>query len=228
MYGRAMPLLLLDLDNTLIDREAAFRRWAATYAARLGVPPGDAGWLIAADQDGGENRERLAELIVSRYGLASDQRGAVVDELRRGLIEHLEPDAAVPAALDQARAAGWTAVVVTHGKVAQQERKLHRAGLAGHVSGWVISEGVGLRKPDPRIFQLAADRVNENLAGAWMIGDSPEHDIAGAREAGVGSVWLRRGRQWQHDTFAPNYMADNFLDALGVVLSQVAPAQVRP
>ncbi len=219
MYGQVMPVLLIDLDDTLIDREAAFRRWAATYAARLGLPPAEADWLIAADRGGGEKREQLAELIVTRYGLGSDQQGAVVDELRRGLIEHLEPDAAVPAALDQARAAGWTVVVVTNGQVAQQEQKLHRAGLAGHVSGWVISEGVGLRKPDPKIFRLAAERVNQSLAGAWMIGDSPEHDIAGAREAGIGSVWLRRGRQWEHETFAPDYIADNFLAALDSVLS---------
>jgi putative hydrolase of the HAD superfamily len=218
-----MPLLLLDLDNTLIDREAAYRRWAATYAARLGRPPTEADWLVAMDRDGYEKRERLAELICLRYGLGSDRQADVVDELRRGLIEHLEPDAAVPAAIDQARAAGWIPVVVTHGNVAQQERKLHRAGLALHVAGWVISEGVGVRKPDPKIFQLAAAKVGQELVGAWMIGDSAEHDIGGAHKAGLPSVWLHRGRTWELPKYAPTFIADNFAGAIEAVLTEPHP-----
>lgn len=223
-----MPLLLLDLDNTLIDREAAFRRWAVTYAARLGRPPAEADWLIAMDRDGGEKRERLAELICLRYGLGSDRQADVADELRRGLIEHLEPDAAVPPALDQARAAGWTPVIVTNGTVAQQERKLHRADLARHVAGWVISEGVEVRKPDPRIFKLAADKVGQDLAGAWMIGDSPEHDIAGAQQTGLGSVWLHRGREWEQPKYAPTFIADNLPGAIEAVLTEPHPFEAAP
>lgn len=43
-----------------------------------------------------------------------------------------------------------------------------RTGLARHVAGWVISEGVGMRKPDPLIFQLAAEKVALELTGARM------------------------------------------------------------
>jgi putative hydrolase of the HAD superfamily len=84
--------------------------------------------------------------------------------------------------------------VVTNGTVAQQTRKLRHTGLDREVAGWVISEGTGLRKPDPRIFRLAAAEAGQSLDGAWMIGDSAELDITGARNVGLPSVWLRRGR----------------------------------
>ena len=40
-----MPLLFCDLDNTLIDRAAAYRAWAEDYAARMGATPRrSSGW----------------------------------------------------------------------------------------------------------------------------------------------------------------------------------------
>jgi FMN phosphatase YigB (HAD superfamily) len=35
-----------------------------------------------------------------------------------------------------------------------------------------------VRKPNPRIFAIAAERVGHRLSGAWLIGDSPEVDVA--------------------------------------------------
>lgn len=43
----ARRLLLVDLDNTLIDRTAAFRRWAHRR-----LPASDADWLLTVDADG--------------------------------------------------------------------------------------------------------------------------------------------------------------------------------
>jgi putative hydrolase of the HAD superfamily len=215
-----MPLLLADLDNTLVDRSGAYRRWADAFAAARALPPGEADWLVDADLDGLAGRERLAARISERYGLAD---GAVVaDELRRGLVEYLEVDPAVPAALDAARAAGWVTIVVTNGTVPQQERKLASTGLDRHVAGWVISEGAGVRKPDRAIFELAARRARLPLAGAWVIGDSADADIAGACRAGLASVWLRRGRAWTERAFAPTLIADTCPEAIRAVLAAAA------
>ena len=48
-------LLLIDLDNTLIDRRAAFKGWALSRFGESELP-----WLISADRDGFETREALA------------------------------------------------------------------------------------------------------------------------------------------------------------------------
>jgi putative hydrolase of the HAD superfamily len=128
-------------------------------------------------------------------------------------------DGAVAGALRHARAAGWVPFVVTNGTVEQQERKLRHAGLDREVAGWVISEGAGLRKPDPGIFQLAAARAGQSLDGAWMIGDSAEDDIGGARGAGLPGVWLHRGRPWPLTEFRPAHVAGSFAHAVRIVLA---------
>jgi putative hydrolase of the HAD superfamily len=152
----AVPLLLVDLDNTLIDREGAFARWAREFAAARAGTEADAQWLVAADKDGLESRERLAAMIGERFGLDGRAEAGLVAELRGGLVRQIIPDAAVIGALRDARVAGWVPFIVTNGTVEQQERKLRHTGLDREVAGWVISEEAGLRKPDPAIFRFAA------------------------------------------------------------------------
>jgi putative hydrolase of the HAD superfamily len=158
-------LLLVDLDNTLIDRAGAVDRWAREFAAAHGGDTGDAAWLVTAD-------------------------------------------------------AGWAPFVVTNGTVAQQERKLRHTGLDREVAGWVISEGVGLRKPDPAIFRLTVEQAGQSLDGAWMIGDSAQADIEGARGVGLPGVWLHRGRPWPLTAFEPGHVADSFPHAVDIVLGR--------
>jgi putative hydrolase of the HAD superfamily len=213
-----VPLLLVDLDNTLIDRAGAVERWAREFASARGGDAGDAQWLVTADRDGLEPRERFAGMIAERFGLDARDEGAILAELRGGLVGQLVTDDAVIAALRRARAAGWAPFVVTNGTVAQQERKLRHTGLDREVAGWVVSEGAGLRKPDPAIFRLAAVRAGHSLDGAMMIGDSAQADIGGARGAGLPGVWLHRGRPWPLSGFEPDHVADSFPHAVDIVL----------
>lgn len=214
-----MPLLLVDLDNTLIDRAGAFRRWAREFASARGDSAADVRWLVAADRDGLEPRERLATKIGERFGLEGQAGADLLVELRGGLIRQIVPDGAVTEAPRTARAAGWVPLVVTNGTVEQQERKLRHTGLDREVAGWVISEGVGVRKPAPEIFRLAADKSGQSLDGAWMIGDSAEADIGGARSTGLPGVWLHRGRPRPVGAFQPAHTADSFPQAVETVLA---------
>lgn len=214
-----VPLLLVDLDNTLIDRAGAFGRWAREFVSSRGGGAVDEQWLTAADRDGFESRERLAAMIGDRFGLDGNSEAGILAELRAGLVRQLVFDDAVTEALRAARAAGWVTFVVTNGTVAQQERKLRHTGLDREVAGWVISEGAGIRKPDPEIFKLAAARAGLPLDGAWMIGDSAEADISGARSAGLPGVWLHRGRPWPLTAFQPGHTADSFPRAVEIVLT---------
>ncbi|WP_433372952.1 HAD family hydrolase [Actinoplanes sp. CA-142083] len=182
-------LLLIDLDNTLIDRRAAYKGWAASRFGASEVP-----WLVEADQDGYEKREALAAKIAARYG--GDER-EMLTELRAGMVEQLSPDPGIDAALIDAKAAGFVPFVVTNGTVAQQEAKLRRTGLDRLVAGWTISEGVGVRKPDRRIFEIAAAAAGRPLpAEGWMVGDNSEKDVGGGAAAGLRTAWVALGREW--------------------------------
>lgn len=98
-----MPLILIDLDNTLIDRAAAFRRWARDFVSTQGAPASDVEWLVATDRDGYESREMVARALRLRYDLSTKSETETLEELRLGLVDNMTLEPSVADALQTAR-----------------------------------------------------------------------------------------------------------------------------
>ena len=129
---------------------------------RSGRPTDDLDWLLAVDADGLTSRWDLADAIRDRYRLRISSID-LVEELHEGVVANTRLDPLVACALRIADDAGWVPVVVTNGARRAQEAKIRRTGLDRYVADWVISEEVGVSKPNPRIFALAAQRVRMRL-----------------------------------------------------------------
>ncbi|WP_448317273.1 HAD family hydrolase [Streptomyces sp. CO7] len=208
---------MIDLDNTLIDRDAAFRAAVAAFLAEQCLPSDDLAWVMALDAGGYATREDVAAALLDRY------RGRVPSAAVRALVDRGAADRVVlmpgaREALARAVAEGRTCVVVTNGRTAQQEAKMRRTGLDRLVQGWVVSEAVGCAKPDPAIFRAAAEAVGAPLPGAWVIGDSARADIAGAAALGLSSVWVSNGRTWDGEFCRPAHVAPDVVAAISHVL----------
>ncbi|WP_419999089.1 HAD family hydrolase [Streptomyces boninensis] len=201
-----MPLLLLDLDNTLVDRDAAFRAAVAAFLAEYGLPAADLAWLMTIDGGGYTPRAEVAAAMTDRYRDPAPAP-AIHALLDQGAADRVTLPDATREALDEARAGGWTSVIISNGRTAQQEAKIRHCGLDRLVQGWAISEAVGSKKPDPQIFHAAANAVAAPLTDAWVIGDSPHADIAGAHALGLRSVWVSNGRPWDLDSCRPTQVA---------------------
>ena len=205
--------LLIDLDNTLVDRAGAFVRWTHGFLAELaGAPTADpeqVAWLLDADRDGYTPRAELAEAIIDRYGLPVPV-DALVDRL---LFEHVRFVEPYPGVVERLRT--MDAAVVTNGTVAQQEAKLRHAGLERYLADAVISERIGAKKPDPAVFRAALG--GSDPADAWMVGDHPEADIAGARELGLRTAWVSHGRTWMQ-SWQPTVIAPTTAEALDAIV----------
>jgi putative hydrolase of the HAD superfamily len=212
-----VPLLLLDLDNTLLDRAGAFRTWGEELLQQLDAPAEDIDWLLDVDADGLTDRWDVAEALRDRYRLLTSAVD-IVESLHDGVVANTRLDPMVACALKIAGDAGWVPVVVSNGAVRQQEAKIRLTGLDRYLADWVISEEAGVSKPNPRIFAIGAQRARMRLSGAWMVGDSPEADIGGASSLGLRSVWLHRGRRWTESRYAPTFTADGAIAALAAVL----------
>ena len=214
---------LFDLDNTLVDRQAAFRRWASSFVTRRGLDGDAENWLCAADDDGFATRQELFSRARRHLGLA-EPVGDLIAEYRAGYFEHFEPDPAVLGVLDQLRRGGWRIGIVTNGPTTQRE-KIRRSGLGAYVDGLCISDEVGIEKPDPRIFVEAIRRCTTRQdahGSAWMIGDTPLADIAGGQGAGLLTAWLHRGRDWSEEGFGPDVVASSVGDAVARIIDITA------
>jgi putative hydrolase of the HAD superfamily len=65
-------------------------------------------------------------------------------------------------------------------------------GLASELDFVIASGAVGVSKPDPAIFRLAAARVKVPPGASLMVGDSYRADIVGAESAGMEGILIRR------------------------------------
>jgi len=87
--------------------------------------------------------------------------------------------------------------VLTNGAPEHQRGKFRMLGLERWIpeKRAVVSGEEGCSKPDPALFTVCAQRLDAAPAQLWMIGDSFEHDIAGAQQAGWHSLWFNRCRR---------------------------------
>ena len=70
--------------------------------------------------------------------------------------------------------------------------QLDEAGLSPLLDAVVESVHVGLAKPDPAIYRLAAERLGVVAADVVMVGDNFDRDCRAAKLAGLRAIWLRR------------------------------------
>lgn len=219
-------ILLADLDNTLVDRRAAFDEWISVFVEEVGGNNEDAGWLSAEDADGYRPRGVLAELVIDRFHLDMG-RDQLVERLLHEDVELTRPYSGVTSRLEALAAQGTAVIVVTNGTVIQQNAKLVRTGLLALVDDVVISEAVGVKKPAERIFAIALDRA-QRIGGAgstWMVGDHAVADIAGARDCGPQTGWVSHGTRWTA-SWSPTVAARSPAEVLDLILA-TAPAEVR-
>ncbi|MHA6760134.1 HAD family hydrolase [Streptacidiphilus sp. PAMC 29251] len=217
------PLLLFDLDNTLVNRNKAFQGWAERFLVDRSLPPGDLDWFTVLDCGGYVDRRVLLRAATDRYGL-SERMEAMLEEYRTTVTALIHCPPAHHDALRAARAAGWTLGIVSNGATDQQLAKIESTGLAELVDGWIISEEADCAKPDPRIFTMAAfrcgiDTGTDWTAEAWMVGDHAPADIAGATVAGIRSIWLAHGRAWPETGYRPTRSAASLPEAVAAVIA---------
>lgn len=210
-------LACFDLDNTLIDRNGAFLRWARWWVEIHELDESALEWFVAHDNGGFRPREELFGMARDVFGIA-----APVDELIAAYNEE-HPlftwvRSAVLDGLGSLRAAGWRVAVVTNGDPAQQDLKLEYTQLVKAVDYACVSGAVGVRKPDPRIFELTAERTGATLEGGWMVGDHPAYDIAGGIAAGLGTI--RVGTHNGTGTPAADHQVDSVLEAFEIILDE--------
>jgi putative hydrolase of the HAD superfamily len=80
--------------------------------------------------------------------------------------------------------------LITNGFEKTQHHKLKTAGIDIFFREVITSEGSNSLKPHPEIFDYALKKTGALKKESIMIGDTPDVDILGAREAGIDQVYV--------------------------------------
>ncbi|KZN68336.1 pyrimidine 5'-nucleotidase [Pseudoalteromonas luteoviolacea] len=108
--------------------------------------------------------------------------------------------------------------IITNGFSALQQKRLNKTGFSHFFDQVVISEQVGVAKPDPQVFEHTFELLgNPNKDQVLMVGDTPKSDILGANRFGIDSCWLQHEGQVCPKDIKPTYQV-NSLNALQTLL----------
>ena len=102
---------------------------------------------------------------------------------------------------------------------------MSRDGLSGFFEVWGISDELGVGKPDPTLFELAAKAADVDPAAAVMVGDRLDYDVRPAKRVGMRAIRMLRGEAPDEPTAEQLEEADDAvrsLDELPAALERVA------
>jgi 2-haloacid dehalogenase len=219
MMGARYKSLFFDADDTLFDypraERAALRACLREFRIRV-----ELGIIVDAyrrhNRDVWQAFERgetdQVTLRVERFRRLAVELGIPELPLERISAFYLEALSGqpqlMPGALATVRmlAKKFPLALVTNGIAAVQRPRFAAAPITSYFQAVVISEEVGVAKPDPRIFAPALRKIGVDAGEVLYVGDSVTSDMAAARNAGMDFCWFNPGRLPVPDGQAPAFI----------------------
>jgi putative hydrolase of the HAD superfamily len=105
---------------------------------------------------------------------------------------HWQPMPALHAVLDELQDEGRMLGIISNaGDAENVHRLIDKVGIRDYFDPIIISAAIGIRKPDPRPFEMVLEQWQVTPDSIVMIGDRLEADILGAQNTGMHQIWLK-------------------------------------
>lgn len=192
-----------DLDQTLVPRERAFAGFLQAECANAAGRPLDLARVAALDLRGHGPKEPLLAYLAAALGWPERDHDARHRRFVAGMLAALQPDPRVTALLARL-GARFPLALVSNGTSRAQRGKLAKLCLEPYFELVLISEEVGCKKPDPRMFTPLLAAWQLPAAEIAFVGDDPRKDVEGARGVGLTPIWIAEGRAWPLPSPAPS------------------------
>ncbi|MCX2838912.1 YjjG family noncanonical pyrimidine nucleotidase [Salinimicrobium sp. MT39] len=148
-------------------------------------------WKLYRDDKVTQEDLRYGRLRDSFKGMNVNVTDSQIKQLSIDYIEHLPKHnyllAGTVEVLDYLRPL-YKLHIITNGFKEVQYKKLESSGILKYFSSITTSEDVGVKKPNPKIFEVALGKAEAKVEESIMIGDNLEADILGAKDFGMQAI----------------------------------------
>ena len=140
--------------------------------------------------------------IFRRLGIPEERHGEIFEDIYGFFADprawELYPDTLE--ALEQLKSSGFSLAIVSNWNSSLQ-KVVDGLNISGYFDFAIASAEAGMKKPSPKIFQLALDRAGVEAERVVHVGDTYQTDILGARRAGIRGIMLdrRNGKHHEHE-----------------------------
>ena len=100
--------------------------------------------------------------------------------------------------------------ILSNGFKELQSHKMRTAGIDKYFDALILSEDIGVNKPNRELYEYALEKTGSKLEESIMIGDMFDTDIVGAANIGMEQIYFNpKGKE--NATFTPTYMVNDLL-----------------
>ena len=224
--------VLLDVDNTLLDFDAAERQALTEMLAEYDLPHDGHACevyhkvnreLWDALAKGKLNKAKLFQTRFLRFLQAMDlpdngKSHAMNDRYEELLATHSD---LIPGALNALEELGEVATLATvsNGAAVVQQARIRDSGVEKYMDGIYISEKVGAAKPSAKLFEhVLKDLGISNRSRVLMVGDDLLADIKGGQNAGVDTCWFNFKNEENLTDIPPKYEIHSYEELYKIVM----------
>jgi len=186
-----MPAVILDVDGTLVDSNAAHAQAWVDAFEEAGITVEFDRVLSSIGMGGDKLMPAVAGIEESspRGRRITERRGEI---FRTTYLPAVRPLPATRELLERFLADGFVLSVASSAAEDELRPLLEQAGVADLVQHRTSADDAERSKPDPDIVQAALDRAGVPPDQAIMLGDTP-YDIEAAHRAGIAIVAVETG-----------------------------------
>ena len=192
--------VFFDFDDTLQSRAGAYRLYCADFLSRY-FPDvtGDEKEKMMDEMeehvDGGyKSREEYWPEMIELWGWKdAPELEVLVKDFNENFGKRVVMREGSVEMLKELKKRGYKLGMITNGNSLLQNTKLDSAGIRDLFDMSVVSDDIGIWKPDKRIFEYGMDKLGVTREQSLYVGDHPINDIQGALNAKMNVLWMNYG-----------------------------------
>ena len=177
--------IVFDMDGVLIDSHPAHRTAWREFLRSLSVDASEQD--LAFIFEGGTRTDILRHFLGDLPLADLLEYGRRKDEIFRSMEHEIQPTPGVLAFLRELEPLRLARAVATSASEIRTASTIERMGLGGFFDAVITAADVDAGKPNPRVYQLACERMNILPGHALAFDDAPAGVLA-ARSAGLRCV----------------------------------------
>ena len=194
-FLKDIKAIIFDLDDTLLDRSRTFHKYCE-YLIENFFPKNiqDKEEIIkrlsVLDNNGYKKRKIFCKEIIDEYKLNYN-----IEEIENNWYEKFNKFCVAEENLIdilEYLTIKYKLAIITNGSNYMQNLKINTLGIVKYFDDIIISENVGIEKPNRDIFLLSCKNLRIQPFEAVYIGDNFEKDIVGATNAGLKAIWYNK------------------------------------
>lgn len=208
--------IYFDLDNTLIDRNAALMGCLETFFEEY-LPKvyfyNEQPEIEENDDWGYVDRSDFVAWFIQKYQPWGWEEESLWNYIQTNISSYVVPASTTLLQKLQQLQQNYRLGILTNGSISNQSRKIKQAQLDTIFSSRQIhiSQQYQLEKPNPLLFERILKQEQLRPEQLLYVGDDPINDIVGPAQLGIATCWVSHNREWTQDIM-PNYIVEQVLD----------------